>query len=105
VLGLLRPGGRLSFATDFLAYGELVMEILEGYPGLRMERREKVWDEGPRTHYERKYVEEGRPILRAEGVLQREKPRAALHPAGEKALLAATFHEAKDGDEGEPHAA
>ncbi len=34
VLGLLRPGGRLLFATDFLEYGELVLEILQGYPGL-----------------------------------------------------------------------
>src|SRR5690606_19215728 len=30
VLGLLRPGGRLEFATDFLEYGELVAELLEG---------------------------------------------------------------------------
>ncbi len=104
VLGLLREGGKLSFATDFLAYGELVMEILEGYPGLEMKRREAVWDEGPRTHYEKKYVEEGRPILRAEGVLHRQGTRAPLHPAGARALLAATFQEEKD-DEGEPHAA
>lgn len=104
VLGLLRPGGKLCFATDFLAYGELVMEILEGYPGLTMERRATVWDEGPRTHYEGKYVLEGRPILRAEGILRREEERAPLHPAGATALLAATFHEEKD-DEGEPHAA
>jgi tRNA (guanine-N7-)-methyltransferase len=70
VLGLLREGGRLSFATDFLDYGELVVEILKGYPGLRFARREGPWDEGPRTNYE-----------------------APLHPAGEQAVLAATWKE------------
>jgi tRNA (guanine-N(7)-)-methyltransferase len=105
VLGLLKPGGRVHFATDFLAYGELVMEILEGYPGLEMERRATVWDGGPRTHYEAKYIKEGRPILRAEGILRRHEPRAPLHPAGARALLAATFHGDGEEDEGEPHAA
>lgn len=104
VLGLLKPGGRVCFATDFLAYGELVMEILGGYPGLELRRRSEIWEEGPRTHYERKYVLEGRPILRAEGILRRESEPAPLHPAGAAALLAATFQEGKD-DEGEPHAA
>jgi tRNA (guanine-N7-)-methyltransferase len=104
VLGLLRPGGKVCFATDFLAYGELVMEILEGYPGLDIHRRAEIWDEGPRTHYEGKYLLEGRPILRAEGVLRRESGPVPLHPAGATALLAATFQEGKDG-EGEPHAA
>jgi tRNA (guanine-N7-)-methyltransferase len=84
VLGLLRPGGRLLFATDFLAYGELVAEILESYPGLRVERRDRVWDEGPRTNYEAKYIEEGRPILRLEAVLAE---RAVLHPVGAAAVL------------------
>lgn len=96
VLGLLRPGGRLCFATDFLAYGELVFEILAGYPGLALERRAEVWEGGPRTHYEAKYVAEGRPILRVEGVLEgaasvKEGARPALHPAGAPALLAAAF--------------
>jgi tRNA (guanine-N7-)-methyltransferase len=90
VLGLLRPGGKVCFATDFLAYGELVLKILKGYPGLEIERRAAPWDEGPRTHYEGKYILEGRPILRAEGVLRRAGERAPLHPAGLKALLAAT---------------
>jgi tRNA (guanine-N7-)-methyltransferase len=84
VLGLLRPGGRLLFATDFLAYGELVAALLESYPGLRVERRPGVWDEGPRTHYEAKYIAEGRPIVRLEAVL--EGP-ARLHPGGAAAVL------------------
>ena len=84
VLGLLRSGGRLLFATDFLEYGELVAEILESYPGLRVERRNRPWDEGPRTNYEAKYELEGRPILRLEGTL--EGP-AALHPRGAPGVL------------------
>jgi tRNA (guanine-N7-)-methyltransferase len=91
VIGLLRPGGRLFFATDFLEYGEAVREILEGYPGIRVERRDRGWDEGPRTNYEAKYIAEGRPILRLE--VTREDASAPLHPAGAAGVLAATFKE------------
>jgi tRNA (guanine-N7-)-methyltransferase len=84
VLGLLRPGGSLFFATDFLEYGELVAEILESYPGLHVERRDRPWDEGPRTNYEAKYLVEGRPILRLQGWL--EGP-AVLHPRGAAGVL------------------
>ena len=95
VIGLVRPGGRLLFATDFLEYGELVREILEGYPGIRVERRGGVWDEGPRTHYEAKYIAEGRPILRLEITRPLEgQPHAVpLHPQGAPGVLAATFQE------------
>lgn len=93
VLGLLRPGGRLFFATDFLEYGEIVMEILEAHPALRVTRRERPWDEGPRTNYEAKYIVEGRPILRAEAVL--EGP-PSLHPVGVPAVLAATWREPEE---------
>lgn len=93
VLGLLRPGGRLSFATDFLEYGERVLEILEPYPGLRIARRDRPWDEGPRTNYEAKYLVEGRPILRLEGTL--EGP-AVLHPQGARGVLAAVGHEGRE---------
>ncbi|HEY4593313.1 MAG TPA: hypothetical protein VIJ61_12945, partial [Thermoanaerobaculia bacterium] len=91
VLGLLRPGGRLLFATDFLEYGELVTEILESYPGLCVARRDHPWDEGPRTNYEAKYEIEGRPILRLEGTLEVDGGEAPLHPLGAKAVLAATW--------------
>jgi tRNA (guanine-N7-)-methyltransferase len=94
VLGLLRQGGRLNFATDFLDYGELVFELLQGYPGLRLTRRERPWDEGPRTNYEAKYEVEGRPILRLEGVLEVDGREAPLHPGGAGAVLAATWQEA-----------
>ena len=91
VIGLVRPGGHLFFATDFLEYGEIVRGILEGYPGIRVERRDRVWDEGPRTNYEAKYIAEGRPILRLE--VTREDATAPLHPAGAAGVLAATFKE------------
>lgn len=91
VIGLVRPGGRLLFATDFLDYGELVREILAGYPGIRVERRGGVWDEGPLTHYEAKYTAEGRPILRLE--ITRELEAVPLHPQGAPGVLAATFQE------------
>jgi tRNA (guanine-N7-)-methyltransferase len=91
VIGLVRPGGHLFFATDFLEYGGIVQEILEGYPGIRVERRDRVWDEGPRTNYEAKYIAEGRPILRLE--VTRENESVPLHPAGAAGVLAATFKE------------
>ena len=94
VLGLLRRGGRLYFATDFLDYGELVFELLSGYPGLRLARRGEPWDEGPRTNYEVKYEAEGRPILRLEGTLEVDGRAAPLHPGGAEAVLAATWREA-----------
>lgn len=93
VLGLLREGGHLYFATDFLDYGELVFELLSGYPGLCLARRDRPWDDGARTNYEAKYEVEGRPILRLEGVLEIDGRRAPLHPAGAGAVLAAAGHE------------
>lgn len=89
VFRLLRRGGSFSFATDFLDYGEQVAELLASYPGLRLARRDRPWDEGPRTNYEAKYVLEGRPILRLEGVLEVDGAEAPLHPAGARAVLAA----------------
>jgi tRNA (guanine-N7-)-methyltransferase len=90
VLGLLAPGGRLFFATDCLAYGELVLELLQTFPGLVVERRDRPWDEGPRTNYEAKYMAEGRPILRLQ--VAPTIPRiagAVLHPQGGQGVLAA----------------
>lgn len=89
VLGLLAPGGRLWFATDFLDYGELVREILESYPGLVVDPRTEPWPGGPRTHYEAKYVEEGRPILRLGALFEGGSPPARLHPRGETGVTAA----------------
>jgi tRNA (guanine-N7-)-methyltransferase len=87
VAGLLAPGGRLFFATDFLAYGELVWELLASYPALAVRRRDGVWDDGPRTNYEAKYIAAGRPILRLEASAEAPAP---LHSEGRLAVLAAT---------------
>jgi tRNA (guanine-N7-)-methyltransferase len=85
VLGLLAPGGRLSFATDFLDYGEEVAALLARYPGARL-TPVAAWPEGPRTNYEAKYVAEGRPILRLEVELAGP---ARLHPEGRADVLTA----------------
>ena len=94
VLSLLEPGGRLLFATDFLEYGALVQEILESYPGLHVTRRDRPWDEGPRTNYEAKYIIEGRPILRLEAVL--DPGAARLHPRGARGVVVAEGGEAQE---------
>jgi tRNA (guanine-N7-)-methyltransferase len=86
VLGALEPGGRLCFATDHLDYGAEVEAILAGCPGLTVARRSGGWEDGPRTNYEAKYVEEGRPILRLEAVLA---GAPGLHPAGAREVLVA----------------
>jgi tRNA (guanine-N7-)-methyltransferase len=89
LLGLLRPGGRLFFATDFLEYGERVRELLEAHPQLRVDVVEGLWPEGPRTNYEAKYVREGRPILRLVATLTEQAPAPHLHPAGAAGILVA----------------
>lgn len=91
VLGLLAPGGRFFFATDFLDYGEVVREILAGHPAVTFHEVHGGWPEGPRTNYEAKYVEEGRPILRLEGAVA-ARPGGApfpLHPGAGAAVVAA----------------
>ena len=81
ILRLLKPAGKLVFATDFLDYGELVKDILEAHPALRVTNQGKAWG-GPRTHYEDKYTREGRAILRVEARLnagvELVHPRAGL---------------------------
>lgn len=87
VLRLLAPAGKLSFATDFLEYGHKVAAVLSGVPGLQIRRIEE-WPEGPRTHYEAKFVAEGRPILRLEAWFA-EGAGPGLHPLGERGVVAA----------------
>lgn len=98
VLGLLAPDGELFFATDFLEYGEAVVELLEGFPGFVVERREDPWPDGARTNYEAKYMREGRPILRAVGRF--ETSSRELHPDGRDGILVAprVASEGEDGD-------
>lgn len=89
VLGLLRPGGRLFFATDFLDYGRSVEGLLESHPATRVQQVEGPWPDGARTNYEAKYLQEGRPILRLE-VEWHPTSETLLHPAGRDGILAAT---------------
>ena len=82
VLSLLRPRGRLYFATDHAVYGAIVAELLEGHPDLEVESLWGPWPDGPRTNYEAKYVREGRPIRRLVATLREDCQRPALHPEG-----------------------
>jgi tRNA (guanine-N7-)-methyltransferase len=100
VLGLLAPGGTLWFATDFLAYGEVVEALLAAHPATAVRRLDAGWSEGPRTNYEAKYVKEGRPILRLEVTWKGGEGIAALHPAGRAQVLAA--YRAESGADEEP---
>jgi tRNA (guanine-N7-)-methyltransferase len=87
VAGLLAPGGRLFFATDFLSYGEVVWDLLCRYPCWTVHRRDFPWEDGARTNYEAKYIAQGRPILRLEAAIT---VPPELHPDGREAILAAT---------------
>lgn len=64
ILRLLRPDGRLVFATDYLDYGALVHRLLEEHPALRVIDVPESRSERTRTHYEDKYERQGRPIVR-----------------------------------------
>jgi len=83
VLGALRPGGELHFATDFLSYGGEVRALLSELPGLTVETLSGGWPDGPRTNYEAKYVAEGRPIVR---LVARVDALRGPHPAARRAL-------------------
>ena len=96
VLGLLAPGGRLFFATDFTEYGGRVARLLAAHPSVRLERHDG-WPEGPRTNYEIKYEREGRPIVRLEA---RCVTAGGLHPEGRAAVVAATARDAEEDEEG-----
>ncbi len=92
VLGLLAPGGRLFFATDFSEYGGRVGRLLASHPDLELTRR-RGWPEGPRTNYEMKYEREGRPIVRWEA---RCAAAGGLHPEGRAAVVAAVARDSDD---------
>lgn len=87
VLGLLEPNGRLFFATDHTDYGGSVLDTLERHPGVEVEVVEGPWKDGARTNYERKYMVEGRSILRLEA--RRRPSRSLLHPQGVTGVVCA----------------
>lgn len=95
VLSLLRPGGRLFFATDVLEYGKSVQSLLESHPAMCVHPQSGPWPDGPLTNYEIKYEREGRPILRLE-VEWRGATAPALHPSGRSGVLAATSSKLRD---------
>lgn len=86
VVGLLRPGGELQFATDHPEYGDEVVGVLRGTPGFSFEIHDGPWPEGARTNWEAKFEAEGLPILRLTGRLE---GAAEPHPAGRNGLLVA----------------
>lgn len=90
VLGLLRPGGRLYFASDFLDYGAVVRELLAAHPAVELEVVDQCWPDGARTNYEAKFVTEGREIIRLIARRRRAQEVALLHPAGRAGIVAAT---------------
>lgn len=96
VLSLLEPGGSLFFATDFLDYGAGVRRLLLEHPDLEVHEIEGPWPEGPRTNYEAKYVEEGRPIIRLEARLRPAAAPPYFHPSGAAGILAATSVRVED---------
>lgn len=85
LLRLLQTGGRLSFATDDRVYGDTVSRLVAGHPALRLEHVEAV---APRTHYEDKYLREGREIVRVEARLVTGKE--LFHPLAASSIAAAT---------------
>lgn len=96
LLGALAPEGHVLFATDHLKYGDRVVEVLRGHPGLEVEIFDDVWPDGARTNYEAKYLKEGRPILRLRATpISRGSGESALaedllHPLGRRGLLVAS---------------
>lgn len=89
VIGLLREGGCLYFATDFLEYGEEVAAMLTTHPVVSVVRRRQPWPDGARTNYEAKYLREGRAILRLEARLEPHRHDQLVHPSGRRAIVCA----------------
>lgn len=98
VLGLLRPGGLLFFATDHLDYGSFVHDILESHPSTTVVVQPGLWPDGARTNYEDKYEGEHRPILRLQATWRPSHTPTPLHPLGESGILAATSVRSEDLD-------
>ena len=99
LLGCLRPGGTLCFASDHEAYSKAVVELLESHSLLDVRHVDDGWPEGPRTNYEAKFVEDGRPITRLVAELprsQRAGPQQLVHPAARRDLLSSWAPAADD---------
>lgn len=68
---VLAPGGRLLVKTDHPAYGEVIDEVLAGCPEMHRLDPEAAFADLPMTGFERKYLDQGRPIR----ALAAERPR------------------------------
>lgn len=94
VLRLLRPAGELIFATDFLDYGAMVDELLRQHPRLVVKDAGDSWGNRARTHYEDKYLREGRAIVRIEARL--EGAHELMHPRAGLGVVAAVAKPPED---------
>lgn len=79
-LRVLRPGATLFFATDFVEYGEAVAHLLTQQAGLTVSRHVGPWPDGARTHYESKYLREGRRFVRLTARLEGPSAMARVAP-------------------------
>jgi tRNA (guanine-N7-)-methyltransferase len=59
---VLEPGGRLLVKSDHVGYAEVIREVLDAAPGLRWIDAERAFAGLPISGFERKYLDQGRPI-------------------------------------------
>jgi tRNA (guanine-N7-)-methyltransferase len=62
VASRLEPGARWRLATDWAAYAEQMVEVLDAEPALAGGVCER-WDDRPLTRFERRGLEAGRPVV------------------------------------------
>lgn len=63
---ILQPGGRLHVATDVEEYFGVITELLAAIPTLRQLDLPPKEDAAFATNFERKSIQQGRPVFRAE---------------------------------------
>lgn len=88
LLAALKPSGELYFASDHVAYADVVEFLLRSHPGLQVEQP-SAWPEGPRTHYEAKFVQLGQPVRRLVVRWVDPDQRRLVHPRGQYGLASA----------------
>ena len=62
MLSILEPDGRLLVKTDHPAYGEVISDVLGSVTGAGTSDAEDAFRDLPLTGFERKYLDQGRPI-------------------------------------------
>lgn len=81
LLAALKPTGELLFASDHVAYSDVVEHLLRSHSALSVESVD-AWPEGPRTHYEAKFVALGQPVRRLVARFAEPERREVIHPDG-----------------------